>query len=86
MFGIGVSLMILSIIMFFGIFFIDHDVISPLCLILFIPVFCIGLGITESSDRYPGKKDILSGKAEYVETIHIHKGDTIRTYEIEWKR
>ena len=86
MFGIGIGLMILSIIMFFGILFIDDDVISTLCVFLFIPVFVIGLGITEYSDRYPGKKDVLSGKAEYVETIHIHKGDTTRTYEIEWKR
>ena len=86
MFGIGISLMILSIIMFLGIFFIDHYLISPLCVILFFPVFVIGIGITENSDRYPGKKDVLSGKAEYVETIHIHKGDTTRTYEIEWKR
>lgn len=29
--------------------------------------------------------DVLNGKAEYVETIHISKGDTIKIYHIEAK-
>lgn len=30
-------------------------------------------------------KDVLNGKAEYVEKIHISNGDTIKTYHIQPK-
>lgn len=37
-------------------------------------------GLTKLRER-----DVLNGNAEYVETIHISKGDTIKTYHIETK-
>lgn len=30
--------------------------------------------------------DVFDGNAEYVETIHISKGDTIKTYHIQPKK
>ena len=34
---------------------------------------------------HPTERDVLQGKAQYVETQHITGCDTIRTYKIEWK-
>ena len=35
--------------------------------------------------KAPGDNEIMRGKAEYREHLHIVKGDTIKTYSIEWK-
>jgi len=34
----------------------------------------------------PTDKDVLNGKAEYQETVHITGTDTIKTYQIVWKK
>ena len=34
----------------------------------------------------PTDKDVFAGKAEYIEITHIIKQDTIKTYELKWKK
>lgn len=44
-----------------------------------------GRVIYNAFNPIPTKQDVLDGKAVYEETITIHKGDSIKTYEIVWK-
>lgn len=48
-----------------------------------ISALCIGSILNEAIKLRDS--DVLNGDAEYVETIHISKGDTIKTYHIEAK-
>lgn len=38
-----------------------------------------------SEAKTPTDKDVLNGKAEYQETLHITETDTINFYKIVWK-
>ena len=68
--------------------FIKHmyeDCDTPLTSIFFIftGILC-ALSILYTITQ-PTEIDVLDGEAEYVETIHISKGDTIKTYHIQTK-
>lgn len=49
-----------------------------------ITIFCVGSILDETCKLRD--RDVFNGEAEYVETIHISKGDTIKTYHIQPKR
>lgn len=54
--------------------------------ITFIAIIILGGTVIHSAfNPIPTKQDVLDGKAVYEETITIHKGDSIKTYEIVWK-
>ena len=64
---------------------VDEDSGSPLGLIFFIlTAFSCFISIMDTVTK-PKDSDVLNGRAEYVETIHISKGDTIKTYHIQRK-
>lgn len=54
-------------------------------------IFCIFLGflfLPAVCDLTcgPKDKDVIEGRAVYVETTHILNGDTTYTYELKWKK
>lgn len=51
---------------------------------LIIALSCF-ISIMDKSTRL-SDRDVFNGKAEYVETIHISNGDTIKTYHIQPKK
>lgn len=61
------------------------DYSNPFKLIFFtiITLSCL-ISIVDASTKLRDK-DVFEGRAEYVETIHISKGDTIKTYHIQPK-
>lgn len=67
----------------------DKDDIDILKIVFFIitTILCLVsiIAIIDETCKL-GEKDVLTGKAEYVETIHISKGDTIKTYHIQPKK
>lgn len=54
-------------------------VLSVLLAFLMIPAI---IDLTDG----PRDKDVIEGRAVYVETTHILNGDTTHTYELKWKR
>lgn len=54
-------------------------VLSIFFAFLFLPAI---LDLTEG----PKDKDVIEGRAVYVETTHILNGDTTYTYELKWKK
>lgn len=63
----------------------DEDFGTPFTLIFFtIAAFSCLVSLIYMATE-PKDSDVLNGRAEYVETIHISKGDTIKTYHIEPK-
>lgn len=64
---------------------IDNDCSTPFTLIFFIltVVACL-ISIVHMATK-PKDSDVLSGRAEYIETIHISNGDTTKTYHIQYK-
>lgn len=58
-----------------------------MCKIIFFLILMVSCGISMLNGIFEleQKRDVFDGKAEYVETIHISNGDTIRTYDIQPK-
>ena len=54
-------------------------------LISIIGMLMCAVGILVLLNTEPTEEDVLNGKAEYIETLHITNGDTIKTYKREWK-
>lgn len=55
-------------------------------IISIIGLMMCAAGILVLLNTEPTEEDVLNGKAEYIETLHIANGDTIKTYKREWKR
>ena len=54
------------------------------CLCIFLTA--VGIYINKTDEiPVPTEEDVFSGKAIYVETIHITGEDTVKTYRREWK-
>jgi len=87
---LGIILLVIAGLSFFLYIvstFLDFDTDFPF--IYFLILECIAgiLGaILYSTADIPTDKDVLNGKAEYQETIHITGTDTIKTYQIVWKQ
>lgn len=58
-----------------------------MCKIIFFLILMVSCSISVLNGAFELRKksDVFEGKAEYVETIHISNGDTIRTYNIQPK-
>ena len=66
---------------------LDFDTDFPFIFFLILGCVTIILGARMySTADIPTDKDVLNGKAEYQETLHITKTDTIKTYQIVWKQ
>ena len=64
---------------------VDEDFGTPISLIFFIIIaFACVISLFYTTTK-PKDSDVLNGTAEYVETTHISKGDTTKTYHIEYK-
>lgn len=61
----------------------ENEIIFKPIFFIGISILCIGSILNEATKLRDG--DVLNGEAEYVETIHICNGDTIRTYSIQPK-
>lgn len=61
------------------------DLVWEFTLILGCATAILGAIIISKAD-IPTDKDVLNGKAEYQETLHVTKTDTIKTYQIVWKQ
>ncbi len=61
----------------------DFDTPFPLIFFMIAALSCL-VSILDTTMK-PKDSDVLDGRAEYVETIHISKGDTIKTYHIQRK-
>ena len=63
----------------------DEDYGTPFtCIFFIITAFSCLISVLYTTTE-PRDSDVLDGRAEYVETIHISKGDTIKTYHIQPK-
>lgn len=64
---------------------VDEDYGTPFTLIFFIlAAFACLISILDKATK-PKDSDVLNGRAEYIETIHISNGDTTKTYHIQYK-
>lgn len=63
----------------------DADSVFDFTLILGCSTALLGAIMISKAD-IPTDKDVLNGKAEYQETVHITGTDTIKTYQIVWKQ
>lgn len=62
----------------------DDDSNAAFCSIIFFAITAILCCLSTLCESAKLKEeDVLDGEAEYVGTIHISKGDTIRTYNIQ---
>lgn len=65
--------------------FVDKNDDEVFKLIFFIVISGLcGVSILYEATKLRDR-DVLNGNAEYIETIHISKGDTIKTYHIQSK-
>ena len=60
------------------------SIFGMLCVLALLAIPGI-ICIVNDVNPIPTESDVFNGTAEYVETIHITNGDTVKTYKIEWK-
>lgn len=66
---------------------IDYDDNTQILKVVFFSITTILCFVVILDESFKLRdKDVFVGKAEYVETIHISKGDTIKTYHIQPKK
>ena len=86
---LGIILLVVACLSFIlcilSTFIDDTDLVWEFTLILGCATALLGAIIISKADS-PTEKDVLNGKAEYQETVHITKTDTIKTYQIVWKQ
>lgn len=57
---------------------------NPIWVLSLFLAFLMIPAIVDLTDG-PRDKDVIEGKAIYIETTHILNGDTTYTYELKWK-
>jgi hypothetical protein len=80
------NILLLVALLILSVWHIVEDEYNPIKLGVFI---CLAV-CTFISFAYETTKacdtDVFNGNAEYIETIHISRGDTIKTYHIQYKQ
>ena len=84
---LGIIFLVVAALSYLATFILSfiEDAIWEVTLVLACATALLGAIMFSKAD-IPTGKDVLNGKAEYQETVHITGTDTIKTYQIVWKQ